>query len=110
MKINPNLSVSNVSTFEDLRKFVAIALQDLVTAFNGKVGVPDNLDVSIIDATINGSGSDTPVSHGLRRIPVGYLVAGLNANTAVYTGSKTWTNELIYLRSGSAVTAKLIFF
>jgi hypothetical protein len=49
------------------------------------------------------------ISHGLGRVPVGYLVAGLSANETVYHATAA-TREKLYLKASGTVTATIWVF
>lgn len=70
------------------------------------------LNARLLTTTTHGTpGTEWSASHGLGRIPVGYIVIGKVGQVYVYDGTTTWTNTLIYLRASHAsISIKLIVF
>ncbi len=48
------------------------------------------------------SNADTTLQHSLNRIPIGYLVFRKSGTVDVYSGTLTWTNTTICLKSTDA--------
>lgn len=69
-----------------------------------------NFDASTVEATFLAANTDTIISHGLKRAPVGYIVTASNAAMAVYSGSGVTDDQVISLKSSSAGTATILFF
>lgn len=110
MKLKTSITVSNVSTWEELRRFVSQMTSDLVDIINGHISFTDNCDISLITVSFPGSGTTVKTAHGLKRMPTGYIVAGLSASLVVFDGNKANTTDDIYLQSSAAGTAQIMVF
>jgi hypothetical protein len=53
--------------------------------------------------------ADISLNHGLKRIPVGYLVTATNVAAHIYTGAAAWDEDNIYLRSDVAPVTFTVF-
>lgn len=110
MKIAAPLSLASIKTWEDLRRFTAESLSQLLSLVNGRISIQDNLETSVVDATFSASSITVAVPHTLGRVPTGYIVASLSASLIVFNGNKDHTDAVLYVQASAAGTAKLIVF
>lgn len=79
-------------------------LQQLLQEFNRKFPL-SKLDVNEYTFTSNATpNTEETVTHGLSRVPTGYIVVSQDKAASLYKG-QAWTNEIIYLKSSVASTA-----
>jgi hypothetical protein len=70
-----------------------------------------NLDAKYIVFTSAGANADNTISHGLNRVPRGYLVVEADKGCSVYDGLLAWTETTITLRVDVATVAlKILVF
>lgn len=103
-------SVSEVKSWEDLRRFQDVLNQEVVSAINGRISFTENMDENVIQVTFASANTDTVLNHTLKRIPVGYLPVNQSVAMQIYTGAGTATTTNFYLRSTVAGTATVLLF
>lgn len=83
--------------------------QNILRAF---LALGETLDVARVVADKAIATGDTPVPHGLGRVPRGYIVVKRSAAETVYDGAAPHARpaEFINLRASAAVTCSLVFF
>lgn len=115
----PNFPALFTEQFDKLRTFD----KDLLTALSnwamvlksildGGISIDDNMDVSRETIVTHATpGVEFAVTHGLGKIPVGYIVYGQEAAGSLYDGTTTNTNATLYLKSDvSSKTFKILVF
>ena len=115
----PNFPALFTEQFEKLRSFD----KDLLTALSnwamvlksildGGISIKDNVDASRVTIMTHATpGTEVGFSHGLGKVPLGYIVTGQEAAGSVYDGGTTNTNTTLYLKSDvSSMTFKLLVF
>ncbi len=107
MKISVQ-DVSSVESWEDLRRWAAQMFKDIGKAFNGQITFGDNIQSSRATAVFPGSGADVRVSHGLGRVPSGYIVISSSANITVFNGATANTESELYVQASGAGSATLL--
>lgn len=110
MKQQRPVSVSNVTTFEDLRKWTDFSLSDISDILNGHVSFNDNIDAKIASAVFSSANTDTQITHGLNRIPIGYIDIKKNATISFKDGNAAWTTTTIYLQASGSGSATFLVF
>lgn len=110
MKVVGPSDVSNVATWEDLKRFVSQITKSTVDLVNGKITFMDNFDALTISVEFTAANTTVIVPHGLNRIPAGYLVQGLTAALTVYDGNQANTTENIYLQASATGTARILVY
>lgn len=106
MRITAGTDVDKVKP-QDMPRFTAIFLAQVVEALNGNLSFSDNLNAKLLTVTFTAANADVATIHGLGRVPAGYFVVGRTAAMIVYDGSSTNTSSLLYLRSSVAGTARI---
>lgn len=119
-KIAPTLEVRvpsryNEAWFRDLLLTLKRQHEEIARALNGRVGFGDGTDSENIEGTwISVTTPGTPdtdftVTHGLDRLPAGYLVMSKAAAVDVYDGSVAATVSQITLKATVASIAIKLF-
>ncbi len=104
-------SISNTEDFENLKRFTAQTIAEIVIAINGNLSFVENIKSKIMDVTFSGANADLQIMHNLGSIPIGYILIASDRACIIYSGSQASTDKLIFLKSNaaSAVTKILIF-
>lgn len=110
MKVKSTQDCSNVTSWEDLRKFSSTALQDIISQVNGNIDLLDNCNTVHIGVTFMAGNTETKFNHMLDRVPTGYIVTELSANMVLFKGATPNTSSLIYLQSSAAGSGKVLLF
>lgn len=116
---SPNFPALFIDSQLELRQFD----RDLINAlgdwdFNlrgilqGGLSLTDNVDVDIVSFTSSATpDAENTVSHGLGKVPAGFIVVNLNKGAVVYDSGTAWTESSIYLKCNTASTiVKIIVF
>lgn len=111
MKLKTVISVNNLETWQELRRYTSVALGDIVTAINGRLSFSDNCQTSVARASFVGANMPTVVEHGLGIIPNGYIPVGLTADIRVFdVAGKVANKKTITLQASGAGAARILFF
>lgn len=115
----PNFPALFTEQFDKLRTFD----KDLLTALSnwamvlksildGGISINDNVDASRVTIVTHVTpGTETGYSHGLGKVPLGYIVTGQEAAGSVYDGATENTNQTLYLKSDvGSVTFRILVF
>jgi len=85
-------------------------VRDIASILNNGLLFEDNFDGLYVDYTSNATpDTEDTVSHGLGRVPTGFLVVNLDKAGIVYDGGTAWTSTNIYLKCNVASVATKIF-
>lgn len=77
--------------------------------FNKGIQITDNLNGIIQTLTFTVADNEYEISHGLKRVPNGYLVLNIDRAAIIYDSGTAWTTTSIYLKSNTAgAVAKII--
>jgi len=104
--------LSNLTTIKDPQEFMRHGSQAIgaaVDTINGGLEFDSNLNTSSVSVTFTAANTDTMVTHGLGKVPVGYLKSKASANCNIFDGTKSATDTVIYLQSTAPATVTLIF-
>ncbi len=114
MKLIGYPSVSNVESWEELRRYTANFLDKLPAILNGGIQFVDNIrSQGPIEFKVTGALVVVKISHTLGYVPAGYLLCYQNSSAVVYAadgGAFPWTDTEIYLTASAVVTGKVILF
>lgn len=101
--------LSNVKSWEDLRRFTSMVVEAIASEVNGKLDIGTNLRASGPHSVSFASSSDVQaVPHTLNRVPQGFIVINLDSVITVYQpAAPAWLASTIYLRASGAGTATL---
>ena len=88
------------------------AWRELSVLLNGALTFQDNFNAEIVDVSDTGTANtEFTVSHGLKRVPTGFLIININKAGVVYANGTTWTTAAIYLKCDTAnTTIKVLVF
>jgi len=107
-------NVSNVQSWEDLRRYCANFFEKLPGILNGGIQFGDNIkSQGPIEFKIIAASQVVKISHTLGYVPAGYLLVYQNASASIYAADSStypWTNTDIYLTASAAVTGRVILF
>lgn len=110
MKIKTVVDLANTEGLEGLRRFTAQAIKEIVDLLNGRIGLTDNCQTSLLSVVFLGATTDQGTMHSLGRIPTGYIVTSKTANIQIYNGTTTNTDTTLYLASSGAGTISVLLF
>lgn len=108
MKIS-NFDPSNLDG-EEFKRIVSILLNNMVSALNGGLTFQDNFSQSTQSVQFTAANTEVTVNHNIGRIPVGYLVLGLDQAAIVYNGVQENTSQSLFLRASAPCTATVMLF
>jgi hypothetical protein len=85
---------------------------ELSKLLNSGLKFSDNFNMHIKSVTTDAVvGTETAVTHNLKRIPSDFLVGSQDKAGTIYKGSSAWTATTIYVRgSVASITANLYIF
>lgn len=109
MLIRSNTNISNAPDFEDLRKFSATLLNEIVSVINGGLEFGSNLKTQTIVKSVT-AGVEFTIGHTLKRIPSGYFIVRMNVANTLIDGTKEWTTESISLIPSATGKVTFIVF
>lgn len=114
------ISVTKEATFKPPSQDLQI--RKIIEAFQGRLTFLDtsnamgdgrhseNLDGEFqVIADTGSADTEFNVTHGLNRVPVGFIVMKSSKGGVTYNGSTTWTSTTIYLKNSSANNAITIW-
>ena len=95
---------------EELAKFLTLFSQDVVAQVNGKLDFQTNFNCKLISVTFSAANTNVSASHGLGRIPAGYIVTSSSASANVFNGTSGHTTSVINLQASAAATVGLLVY
>lgn len=108
MKLKTIQDISNVESWEDLRRYSSQIFSDMTDLINGKLSLTqDNCDTQEVTATFQ-PGVELRIPHTLNRIPARYIVTSNSTGVIPFTGVTPWTTDSIYLNATGAGVLKLL--
>lgn len=102
--------VCNVETLEDIIRFTAICLLQIQDVVNGNISFKDNCDTAILSANFTVANQDLQLTHGLKRVPIGYILVGASTPMSLYNGATPSTVTDIYLKSNAIGSGTVLVF
>ncbi len=106
-KVTVSSTLSNITTQSDLQRFLSAFIAQLTQQVNGNIQFGANI-ASTPPITVGFTSGPLGVSHGLGRIPGGFLMLNQTASASIYSpqgASYAWTASKVYLQSSAGVTA-----
>lgn len=96
----------------DMLKALSELSINLDSILNQGMRFEDNVDCRLVEVTSHATpGTEFSVSHGLGKVPTGYVIYRRDGAGTVYDGTSADTATTLFLRSdASSVTFKLIVF
>lgn len=107
-KIRESFDVGKITEIESFMRFVSTVLKALGLQINGGLEFGENIKSTIVDVVFPAGQVEVAITHGLGRIPIGFLIANRSTAANIYSGTSKWTSKIIYLRASSAVNAKVV--
>lgn len=95
---------------EDLQKYLAIFGAAVVQTINGNLDFSTNFNCKLHSVTFGAADTNVAVTHGLGRVPAGYITYKATAALVVYDGSTASTTSEFYLRASAIGVASVIVF
>ena len=102
-------TVSNTTSWEELKRFIAQVVEPLVTEVNGRLQFTSNMQTTLTTITFTATNTDTPIDHGLGSVPVGWFLVSPSAAMQVYQVTAS-TDKVLTLRSSAIGTAQVLAF
>lgn len=109
-KITNESNIDRINDKEAQASYISKFLDQTKRVVNGGLSFADNFDCKILNITFTAANSDTSLTHGLGRVPEGYIVLRLSTNLMVYDGSIAATVNTISLKGSAIGTATLLLF
>lgn len=104
-------SLSDVPTWQELRRYASIAIDRIMGQLNGGISFGENITASGPSVVTFASSADIQtVGHNLGRVPQGFIVVKLSAGITVYQpagAENAWQSDKIFLTASGAGTATL---
>lgn len=110
MKIKVPQTISNVSSWEDLKRFTSQIIDQIVGTLNGRISFTDNCQTAILSVTFTSANQDLVVAHPLGVIPQGFILVGSTVSLNLYSGTLPSTPEQITLKSSAIGVAEVLVF
>jgi hypothetical protein len=103
-----NLNLSNVPTWQELRRYASQSLNNIYQQVNGGLNFKDNMDMAgPLTAVFTSTTSPLTISHSLGRVPIGFIEINTTAPMVVYApqgASYGWTESVVYLQTTAVGT------
>lgn len=110
MLIKSLRSVHNVADLEELKRWTAVALEEIQNIVNGKLEFIVNIKSQSIQASFVSANTDLTLSHGLGKTPIGAILIRSSAAMALYDGTVSWNENSICLKSNAVGDATILVF
>jgi heptaprenylglyceryl phosphate synthase len=96
---------------KDLSRSLNDLIVNLSVLLDGGLRFVDNMSVELVTLVSSGTpDAENTVAHGLKRVPTGYIIVGLDKAAIVYNGSAPTTTTLPLKVNVATVTAKILVF
>ncbi len=108
-KVTVPSTLSNITTQSDLQRFLSAFVSQITQQVNGSLQFHANI-ATTPPIVVGFTSGVIGVSHGLGRVPGGFLVVNLTAAASIYSpqgAAYAWTANAVYLQSSAGVTATL---
>lgn len=102
--------VSNVTSWEELRRYTSKLFELILPVINGGIDF-QNFTCSVASINFTAANQTLAVPHDLPFVPTGYLVTYQNSPAVIYGADAAvyfWTTSNIYLTASAPVIANLI--
>lgn len=108
-KVTASTDIQQVKP-DEVARFTDLAFQDIVSTLNGNLDFQTNFNCKILSVTFSAANTQVAISHGLGRIPAGYLQISSSVAASVYNGDSSSSSSVLYLKSSAPATVGLIVF
>lgn len=95
---------------EDLPRWTALCLENIISTINGKLDFQSNFNQKTVSVNFSAADTDTAVSHGLGRVITGYILVGSSAALSIYDGTSGSTDQVLYLRASATGSARILVY
>lgn len=95
---------------KEVMRLITIYAEQVAQTINGKLDFASNLNGKALSVTFSSANANVQVSHGLNRVPIGYIVTSLSASMVVYDGTSANTVSTLNLRASAAGTAGVFVY
>jgi len=102
--------ISQIKDPKELQRFTALNFQDLKLILGGNVSFADNFNGKFVGMTFLTANANTTITHGLNRIPNGYLRTSATTAMTLYDGSVAATSTTITLKSSATGFCNIFIF
>lgn len=111
-RVDTGKAVAETDFEKNIEKSFQRLMDQLVQILTKGLKFEDNFNCFIGSLTTSAvAGTELEISHGLKRIPSGYLVIGKDKTGDIFDGSTVWTSSSIYVKSDVAsLTIKVLVF
>lgn len=113
MKFQGN-DVSNLESWEELRRFTALNFRNASNAINGNLEFGGNIKgTEPISFKITSANQIIQVSFNLPYVPSNFLITFKDANSNIWAANVSqypWTNQKAFITASAAVSGKIILF
>lgn len=112
-KLTSSSDFGNLSTWEDLKRWVSIWAKDVDTQINGELDFNNNIKCKILICSFPATNVTYDFSHKLGRIPIGFVLVDTPTTSSgiVARGTTDWTTTTISLRCSDVGTSwKVLIF
>jgi hypothetical protein len=112
-QVSTPVTIQNVQSFEDLRRFVKKALTDIINQINGNIQFVSNIAAAgPYQLTFTAANAPVSLAHVLGVVPSGFIVINTTAAMSIYKAPGNgngidWTQTSIVLQSDRVGTATL---
>jgi hypothetical protein len=110
MKITAIDDISNVADVDQVKRFVTQFQINCKEVVNGNIDFTDNCRTALVSVTFTATNTNTSVSHGLGRVPRGFILVGSSVAMNVYNGSGTTDGTSLSVKADATGTASLLVF
>lgn len=108
-KITTSTDFDRVSA-EDMPRRLNQFGEDVVAQVNGGLDFSTNFNASEVSVSFTAANTDTPIAHGLGRVPTRYILTGSTVALGLYDGSIKASSSIIYLKSSAVGTASILIY
>jgi len=109
-KIKRAVEIQNLTTLEEVKRFINSWLTNITDVLNGNVEFGQNIRTTEVTVYFQRSDTEQAVFHGLGRLPNGYIKVGSSVDFGLYDGNQATTSSVIWLRASQVGTAKILFY
>ncbi len=95
---------------EEFQRFTEILVKDIVATINGKLDFQSNFSCKLVSVPFPVADAEVVITHGLGRIPAGYIQTGASVGTRVYDGVTPSTTTTLYLRANTPATVGFLIY
>lgn len=111
MRITVPIRLNNLETSDPaFMVYLSQLINQMQDILNGHIGFIDNCNTAIMKINFVSANTTQAFTHGLNRIPNGYILVGAGAATQIYDGTQANTTQTLYLQSTVATSVKILVF